>query len=186
MSAPFARLAMRALPIVAAFVLAAAPAARAQGVAALRAGNVGGGGGSAAGAGLSLSGAIGQPAIGFTTDGTNGVCAGFWCNGGLAVVAVGPGPGGSGAPLLFAFGPAVPNPTGGETTFALALPRRSVVRLEAYSVAGRRLDTGLGGPMDPGRYTLHWNAAHTPAGVYFARLVVDGQVRARRQIVVVR
>ncbi len=148
---------------------------------------VGNGGGVVSGPGLRLLGAVGQPASGFSAGGATGVCSGFWCLGGLAVVGVGPDPGGeNGAPLAFAFGAAFPNPTRGETSFRLALPRAGRVRLEAFDVAGRLLGAAVDKDLAAGRYELRWDAHGTAPGVYFARLLVDGHVRARRQLVVVR
>ena len=165
-----------------------ASGAWAQGTYALRGSLLGNGGGHATRAGLDLLGTVGQPAVGASLGGSAAACAGFWCNGGLALVAVGPGQGtDEGAtPLAFSFGPAIPNPTRGATTFRLALPRSGRVRLEAFDVSGRLLGAAVDGVLAAGRYELRWDARGTAPGVYFARLLVDGQVRARRQLVVVR
>ena len=153
----------------------------------LRGSLLGNGGGRTSGPDFAVLATVGQAAVGASASGSSGACSGFWCLGGLAVVAVGPDPGGeNGAPLAFAFGGAFPNPTRGATTFRLALPRSGRVRLEAFDVAGRLLDAAVDKDLAAGRYELHWDARGAAPGVYFARLVVDGQVRARRRLVVLR
>ncbi len=74
-----------------------------------------------------------------------------------------------------------PNPTGGPTTFALALPQSGDVDLAIYDLAGRRVATLWRGTLPAGTREFTWNGV-AQNGVYFARLVVDGEVRTSRVV----
>ncbi len=84
------------------------------------------------------------------------------------------------------FAAPVPNPAaGGRTTaFALAVPADAAagsrVRLELYSVAGRRVRTLLDRPAAPGPLSVGWDGADdagrpVPPGVYLARASLAGR-----------
>ncbi|MEK7347576.1 MAG: ASPIC/UnbV domain-containing protein, partial [Candidatus Eisenbacteria bacterium] len=103
----------------------------------------------------------------------------------LSVVAVGESPA-PGPPLALAA--PFPNPTDGPTTFRLALPRATHVRLSLYDVQGRRVATPVRGSRGPGWHSFTWNGKDSrgrqvAAGIYFARLETLGEIRTRRIIV---
>jgi hypothetical protein len=147
-----------------------------------------GGGTTGAGGGLVLRGTLGQAVAGGSAGPGFRVCAGYWCATEFSLVDVGPAPDprDPAAGLEFALGAAVPNPTRGNVRLALTLPAAARVTLETFDVAGRRVGEPLAHAFDAGRYVLAWDAARVGPGVYFARLRVDGTVRAERRIVVVR
>jgi hypothetical protein len=67
----------------------------------------------------------------------------------------------------------------------------SQVRLEIFDVTGRRVRTVLDGPMTRGGHVVAWdtrNSAgrHVAAGVYWARLIVDGKSLGAKKMVVLR
>lgn len=131
-------------------------------------------------------GSAGQPGIQLAQNASNRGCSGYWCFGGSRVLAAEPGGRGS-IPAEFALGPAVPNPSGGETQFDLALPRESLVTLTVYDVSGRRVGEPVSRRFAAGQHSLHWQAPQEArAGMYFLRLATDGDVRARRSIVLMR
>ncbi|MFN8588304.1 MAG: FlgD immunoglobulin-like domain containing protein [Candidatus Eisenbacteria bacterium] len=77
-----------------------------------------------------------------------------------------------------------PNPTGGKVAFALALPQAATdVDLAVYDLAGRRVATLWRGALGAGARTFTWDGGAARDGVYFARLVVDGEVRSSRVVV---
>ena len=39
-----------------------------------------------------------------------------------------------------------------------------------YDINGRELETLLNTNLNPGNYSLDWNASHYPSGVYFIRM----------------
>jgi hypothetical protein len=70
-------------------------------------------------------------------------------------------------------------------SFVLALPRASAATLRVYDVQGRLRETVLDRPLEPGYHTIRWQSA-LDAGVYFARLAVNGVPAGKRRVVVVR
>lgn len=168
---------------MAAFALlafAASPAA-----AALR-GVVSSGGGASSGGGLLLRGSAGQSAVGHAEAGGLSLCSGFWCVGIAHATGVGPPGSGTDLPRTLAIGFPAPNPTRDATRLALALPRPATVSIAVYDVAGRQIGESRSTRLDVGRHALTWSAPSAPAGVYFARVAVDGELRAWRRIVLAR
>lgn len=152
---------------------------------------IGAGGAPSAGT-LRSNGTLGQPAIGLSMNATTIVHHGFWYGGFLSTVDVVEDPAGpSGVPIRFAVGAPAPNPTSGAVAIALALPAASSVRLTVVDVGGRLVAVVADRLLDAGRHYLSWDGVvdggfHATSGVYFARLEVDGRLRAKRSIVVVR
>jgi hypothetical protein len=162
--------------------LPAAAPARAE----LRRSVVANGGGPAMAGGQLLQATAGQPAAGAGAAGSFRLCSGFWCFGGAATTAVEPSlPPGS-STVAFAFSPPLPNPAHGAVRFRLSLPGSAEVSLEVFDVAGRRVGEPRSQPLGAGQHDLWWSAPREQAGVYFARLRVEGEVRAERRFVLVR
>jgi hypothetical protein len=144
------------------------------------------GGAPATDGGHLLQSTLGQPAAGAATAGSFRLCSGYWCFGGApAVSGVPPGPPFSSA-AAFAFSPPLPNPARGAARFRLTLPGPAQVSLEVFDVAGRRVGAPQSQPLGAGDHDLWWSAPSEQAGVYFARLRVEGAVKAERRFVLVR
>jgi hypothetical protein len=80
-----------------------------------------------------------------------------------------------------------PNPFNPSTRIEFALTQPARVQLDIFNVRGQRVTTVLDGPLGAGSQTLTWdgrNAEGSPvaSGVYLYRLVVDGQVSARKML----
>ena len=87
--------------------------------------------------------------------------------------------------------PNAPNPFVDQTTFAWSQPRAGWASLRVYDVSGRLVATPVLGSFAAGRHQVAWRAADSNggelrAGVYIARLVVNGEPSRARRIVVVR
>ncbi len=169
---------------LAAALLAAGPARAEQ----LRGGVLANGGSPSSNAIYSLVGTLGQPAVGGSLNASFLLGSGFWCFGGARVVAVEsppvvpPGV----LPPELSFSAPAPNPTRGATRFTLALPAPATITFIVYDVAGRQAGEPVSRALDAGYHQLTWQGAADHAGVYFARLVVDGRVRVERRIILVR
>lgn len=88
-------------------------------------------------------------------------------------------------------GQSFPNPTSGAAHIAFRLPARAKVRLVVEDVAGRRIATLMEQSLDAGPHQVVWggqgaNGETVAPGVYFYRLLVDGESTAARQLVVLR
>jgi hypothetical protein len=83
--------------------------------------------------------------------------------------------------LALALYPFRPNPTSGETTVLFDIPDHTgTVHLDIYNVRGQHVSAMVDGPVDRGRHEVAWNGRdrggkRVAAGVYFARLLVDGR-----------
>ncbi len=73
------------------------------------------------------------------------------------------------------------NPFHGRTTLAYALPRRAKVRLELFSITGRRLRTLVDRELASGRYSiplaLDDGGTRLASGMYYVALIANGEKR---------
>jgi hypothetical protein len=78
-----------------------------------------------------------------------------------------------------------PNPTRGETTFELYLPRPDEVSMSIFDAAGRRVRDLLDGPAGAGAHSIRWDGRSkrgedVAPGVYFVRLTSRAGVTVGR------
>lgn len=90
-------------------------------------------------------------------------------------------------PVRLWFGPATPNPSVGVVMFRVDLPRAATVRIAVMDVAGRLVGE-IRESREAGRHQMTWRGRGRAgaAGVYFARLEVDGRAVGVRRLVVLR
>ncbi|ARA93623.1 hypothetical protein AWN76_010935 [Rhodothermaceae bacterium RA] len=85
-------------------------------------------------------------------------------------------------PVRATLHPAYPNPFTPRTTLPLELTRPGTVRLTIVNLLGQTVATLVDGALPAGTHRIRWDAADQPAGVYLARLEVDGRVRVQRLV----
>jgi hypothetical protein len=73
-------------------------------------------------------------------------------------------------PSAFRLLPNYPNPFNARTSISYDIPIRSDVTLEIYDLLGREVETLVNANQSPGTYTVSWDAAGFPTGIYFYRL----------------
>ena len=150
---------------------------------------LGNGGTSAGGGGFALQGTAGQIAVGSSSSATQVIRHGYWSARDAALAAVEPPPPVE-LPARPELGPPSPNPARGEVSFAIAMPSAATVRLEVFDLAGRTVGRTSDLRTNAGVKSLHWAdpgaAAHVTAGLYYARLVVDGRPAAVRRFVLLK
>jgi hypothetical protein len=146
-----------------------------------------------AGTGKKNHGTVGQPTVGVSSGSGLDLCHGFWCIVGSALVSVGPPPGGiePTLPKVLGFGAPSPNPARDAARFAVDLPRAARLDLRVLDVQGRQVRVVESGSREAGFHAVSWDGrddAGTPvlAGVYYARLTVEGVVIGTRRIVMRR
>src|SRR5512143_3641510 len=93
--------------------------------------------GGLTGTGKVLNGAAGQAAGGRSAGSGKDLCHGFWCFGGVQIVGVEDGPGGSHAPTVLEFGLPTPNPMRERMGISLSLPKSGDGRVDGFDVQGR-------------------------------------------------
>ncbi|HYM79932.1 MAG TPA: PQQ-dependent sugar dehydrogenase [Candidatus Limnocylindria bacterium] len=91
----------------------------------------------------------------------------------------------SGSPPMFALSRPYPNPSSGAVALRIELPRSARVSFTVLDVQGRQAWAEPEREMTAGRWTLRWSGqgmsgARMPAGVYLARVMVDGRPYLRR------
>ncbi|HKI83771.1 MAG TPA: T9SS type A sorting domain-containing protein, partial [Candidatus Krumholzibacteria bacterium] len=85
----------------------------------------------------------------------------------------------------FYFSNASPNPAGSEVFFQLELAEATHVRLNVYTVSGRRVLKAVDQSFAAGPHTLHINTRGLSSGTYFARLE-SGPRRETRKLLLLR
>ncbi len=172
-----------------AFLITAALPSMASAQFALRGSVVANGATAAAGGNRKLLGTVGQAAVGISSGTNRMVCHGFWCFGGSRVVSVDDLPPAQTFPEHLAFGRGFPNPSREGVRFAVDLPQAGFVDLRVIDVQGRLVRVIENQRLEPGFLTLVWDGSdesgsRVGAGVYFARLVVQGHLVGQRRIVI--
>jgi hypothetical protein len=86
-------------------------------------------------------------------------------------------------PVIFGLDQNYPNPFNPVTTLRYALPARTPVHLQVYSVTGQLVKTLVNGTLDAGRYETLWQGENDAgisvgSGVYFCRLMAGGHTRS--------
>ena len=97
--------------------------------------------------------------------------------------------GGDGGPATLALSNARPNPTRSQVVFALDLPRSGAVSFDVLDLQGRSVWDDAPRTLPAGHWSLAWNGrtrdgTPVPAGVYLARVRIDGALLTRRLAVV--
>jgi hypothetical protein len=92
---------------------------------------------------------------------------------------------GDAVPAVLAFALPSPNPADVRTTLQYTLPRAGMVRLGVYDASGRLVRELASGTREPGQHAEAWDLRDASgrtvgAGLYFARLEVDGRTLVRR------
>ncbi len=79
-----------------------------------------------------------------------------------------------------------PNPFNPTTTIEFALPKAGLVSLRIYDVAGREIVNALNTTLNPGVVKYTFTGTNFASGVYFYRLVVDGNTIDTKKMVLVK
>ncbi len=79
-----------------------------------------------------------------------------------------------GLPDAYGLAQNFPNPFNPATTISYQIPERAYVRLAVYDVMGREVASLVDGEVAAGEYSLQWDAAAMPTGVYYYRMQAGG------------
>ena len=150
---------------------------------------IGSGATDATGSDRRLQGTVGQTAVGSSTGPSHASAHGFWTFGPPATTAVDPREGDLSSPTTIEFSAPTPNPSHGALAFTIGLPQAATVSLQVADVRGRLVAPPTSWSLTAGRHRIAFDPARNAevvAGIYFARLVVDGQMEGVRRFVRVR
>ena len=85
-------------------------------------------------------------------------------------------------PLETALDQNYPNPFNPETNFAFRISEGGLVKLSIFDVLGREIASIVNEPMEPGSYSLRWDASKSPSGVYYFRLTAGAFSDVKKMI----
>lgn len=85
-------------------------------------------------------------------------------------------------PEAFSLDQNYPNPFNPATQIAYSVPSKTRVSLEVFDVLGRRIATLVDGIVQPGRYSVEFDASKLASGVYFYRLSTSQQILSRKMV----
>ncbi len=80
--------------------------------------------------------------------------------------------------------PNYPNPFNPQTKIAFQLPQATQVSLSIYDEAGRLVANLIDEEMAEGSYSVSWNAANMPSGIYFYRLSTPAWTQSRKMLLI--
>jgi hypothetical protein len=75
-----------------------------------------------------------------------------------------------------------PNPVAERAAISYNLPRSASVSCVVYDAAGNVVSRLAAGSQAAGEHSLTWNAAGVKPGIYFCKLVADGNTGTARMV----
>jgi len=87
-------------------------------------------------------------------------------------------------PKVYALHPNWPNPFNTTTMIRYDVPTTGTVSLTIFNLLGQRVTTLFDGRQLAGTYTVQWDAANLPSGVYLCRMEAQGFVQTRKMVFV--
>lgn len=77
-----------------------------------------------------------------------------------------------------------PNPFNPTTTISFNIPETDFVQLKVFDMLGEEVAMLINETKSPGNYSVHFNAADLPSGIYIYSLRVNGQVQNRKMLMI--
>jgi len=91
---------------------------------------------------------------------------------------------GQGVPLAIELQQNYPNPFNPSTTIEFGVPMQGNVRLEVFDILGRKAAELLNESMQPGRYSVNFDASGFSSGIYIYQLSTEGAVVVKKMTIV--
>jgi hypothetical protein len=77
-----------------------------------------------------------------------------------------------------------PNPFNPATNIKFAIPKNEFVKITAFDMLGKEIETLVNERLAPGTYETNWNASNYPSGIYFYRLQADDFSETKRMTLI--
>lgn len=77
-----------------------------------------------------------------------------------------------------------PNPFNPVTVINFDISKSSFVNLKVFDAIGREVEELVNGRVEPGVYSVEWNAETYNSGIYFYMLKTDNFTQSRKMIVI--
>jgi len=78
-----------------------------------------------------------------------------------------------------------PNPFNPTTTISFSIPEFGLATITVYDLTGKELETLTNTSLNPGNYSIDWNADNLPSGVYLIRMD-SGDFTQTQKVVLVK
>ena len=141
------------------------------------------GAGSVSSSGHSVKSTLGQPAIGIMSNNIYSTYSGYWYFGDLYVSITDDSF--LQLPKKYELFQNYPNPFNPMTTIRFALPKAGWVRLEIYTLLGKRVTTLLNEYKEPGVHKVNFEATMLSTGVYIYQIQA-GQFRSAQKMLLTK
>ena len=89
-------------------------------------------------------------------------------------------------PATFELGQNYPNPFNGQTVIPYSLPSGAQISIAVFDLRGREVARLFDGFQGAGRYSVEWDAADLPSGIYAVRFSADGASMGARKMTLLR
>jgi len=87
-------------------------------------------------------------------------------------------------PENFALAQNYPNPFNPATTIKFDIAKTSLVNLTIFDISGREIKVLANRTMNPGSYSLNWDAGRFSSGIYFYRLTAGDFVQTKKMMLI--
>jgi hypothetical protein len=77
-----------------------------------------------------------------------------------------------------------PNPFNPSTCIQFDIPDDTNIKLDIYDINGKHIESLARGDHAAGHYSIEWNAAASPSGIYFYRLQAGSSIQMKRMVFV--
>jgi len=89
-------------------------------------------------------------------------------------------------PFQFGLSDSYPNPFNPITSFELSIAEEKQVDVIVYDLSGKQVDVLYSGTRAPGYYNISWQADRHSSGVYFVRLLAEGNLLDTKKITLLK
>ena len=87
-------------------------------------------------------------------------------------------------PQEFSLGQNYPNPFNPSTKISFTLPSSSNVSLKVFNTLGQEVSTLVNGNLQPGKYSVDFDASKLSSGVYFYKLTANGFIQIKKMLLI--
>jgi hypothetical protein len=87
-------------------------------------------------------------------------------------------------PIAFSFDQNYPNPFNPATTITYAVPQNSFISLRVFDILGNEVQTLVNETKSAGTYTVSFDAASVPSGVYFYSLEAGNFISTKKMVLI--
>jgi len=88
----------------------------------------------------------------------------------------------SNVPATFALDQNYPNPFNPTTNITFSIPASGKISLKVFDLLGKEVATLVDRNLESGAYSVSWNAAGYPSGMYLYRLTTDNSAQTRKMV----